>query len=342
MKGQYLWGVIFFGIAAIILFPLAWIVAEGFWPEWFAIGHPNKTAGTEWQMPGAWGFHTFDIINALLLFVTLAYVVRSVSVAEAALNKSHHAYVQSLVDSRYDAMDRLYFDLLRERRERSYTPAPSPDGAAHALENVDPYPLMVWNFIETIVDKCEKDPSGELMRTWAPLISAEAINFGDWMLESGEDGKPRHSAYFKNDFVLLANALVPASRHALSQGDDLDGAVFLRLYRALEKIKHVHETDEKKLSRTDSDYVWLKGRLRAARFPGFADDAAYIAVFDDIHRAPALRAAAAFGWDFPKDIRQDDIQNNEEKRKRFVLKKYRALIETVLAHLAKSANKPAA
>jgi len=84
------------------------------WEHWLdtTFGKPEPA--------GAFGFHIFDVLNTVLLFATLIWLIRSVDVAEAALSRTHHAYVRALVDTRYDAMDKLYFDLLRESRERSY------------------------------------------------------------------------------------------------------------------------------------------------------------------------------------------------------------------------------
>lgn len=314
----------------IIVLPFLALIAESlwsgllqareFWADWLKTSHPAVALsppplpdGRQWQLPGAWGFHLYDVINSFLLVVTLLFVVHSNSVAEAALNKSHHSYVRSLVDARYDALDRLYFDLLRERRERRFPYHPEAreresaqgTGSEHPLWKVDPYPLMVWNFIETVVDKCEKDPSGELMDTWAPLISAEADNFGDFM--QGESGLKARK-YFKNDFMLLAQALVPASKKTLGDGEDLNGAVFLRLFRAMEKIK--------------------RSKVK------FANDQAFLSCFEHIHGQPKARDAAGESdktiWALPEDIRYDDLRNNEKRREDNLQRNYEDLVKVLL------------
>lgn len=314
------WALVAVAVISIAV-PVLSLVQASFWDDWVKTAHPMVPGGsgkpddaTQWQLPGAWGFHAYDVINSILLFVTLLYVIRSVSVAEAALNKSHHSYVQALVDSRYDAMDKLYFDLLRERREKPYS-----------ADADDPYALMVWNFIETIIDKCEKDPSGELMKTWAPLISAEARNFGNFVEKLDATARPANSAYFKNEFILLARALVPASKSALDSGNDLDGAAFLRLFRSLKKI-----ADVAKQRHVEASDRWLKAETDRRRFTGFATEEDFLATFARIHAMDEAKKQATNGWDIPRSIRHDDLKNNELAREDFVYAQYGKLILWVL------------
>jgi hypothetical protein len=258
--------------AAVVLQAASFLEVVGGWfSGWF------QSSFDRTQPSGAFGFHVFDVLNCILLFITLIYVINSTRVARSALNKSHSSYVRSLVDTRYDAMDRLYFELLNSRRGTRYEPGGD-----------DPYPLMVWNFIETIVDKCERDESGELMKTWAPLISAEARNNGDWMLQEDGSGNDAHSAYFKNEFMLLARALVPIATSTLGKGEDLDFSIFLRLFRALQSSR---------------DELGLQFRER------------FLEVFAAVHEDVALRLQAEMGWDLPDAIKNDDLRNNEKARR---------------------------
>lgn len=324
MKEWRFWNVaiLVFGLVAVAV-PLGALHWAEFWGEWTAISHPDDGSGTDWQLPGVWGFHAYDIVNSVLLLATLVFVIRSIWVAEASLDKSHQSYVEALVDSRYDAMDRLYFDLLRERRER-----PHPHGDTDAQRGKDPYPLMVWNFIETIIDKCEEDPSAKLMKTWAPLISAEARDFKDFMRE------PSSSAYFKNEFMLLAKALIPASEGALSRDQDLDGVVFLRLFRALERIDEVARHDMKYATELHGDFGWLKRRLDKKKFRGFASPDDFLACFAKVHDDATLRKRASREWDLPQAIRYDGLKNNEVKRQQHFRDRYKMLIEGVLPEVS--------
>ena len=321
MKEWRLWNVaiLVFGLVAVAV-PLSALCLQGFWAEWVATSHtatsPTGTShtGNQWQLPGVWGFHAYDIVNSVLLLATLVFVIRSIWVAEASLDKSHQSYVEALVDSRYDAMDRLYFDLLRERRER-----PHPHGDTDAQRG---------NFIETIIDKCEEDPSAKLMKTWAPLISAEARDFKDFMRE------PSSSAYFKNEFMLLAKALIPASEGALSRDQDLDGVVFLRLFRALERIDEVARHDMKYATELDGDFGWLKRRLDKKKFRGFASQDDFLTCFAKVHDDATLRKRASREWDLPQAIRYDGLKNNEVKRQQHFRDRYKMLIEGVLPEVS--------
>lgn len=294
------WLIAWMAIAVVVsLVPVAYIYhsaslnPEGLDPHW---KHWLDTDYEQRQPAGAFGFHIFDVINAILLFSTLIWLIRSVDVAEAALRKTHHAYVRALVDARYDAMDKLYFELLKERRENGSPKRPGQQDTQPEANGDDPYPLMVWNFIETIIDKCEKDPSGELMETWAPIISAETRTFGWWIVQTNSEGKLLHSDHFKNDFMLLAQALVRVSDESLSAGEDLNGPVFLRLYRALKMIKDAAEKND------DPDYRWIakafvsKGTTRPAM-----TDPEFVQLFNDIHKNSTLREKAEKKWSVPPD-----------------------------------------
>lgn len=252
------------------------------------------TTWGEGQPAGAMGFHLFDVINCILLILTLRYIIQSTRLAEAALNKSHTAYVRTLTDTRYDAMDRVYFELLRSKREH---PIKDP--------NDDPFPLMVWNFVETIIDKCDNDESGELMKTWGPLVSAESCNHAAWMLSTNEKGHYKHSPYFKNEFLLLAHSLISISRATLVDGNDVKFPVFLRLFRALEAEKN--------------DL-------------GLTTDKAFHEQFAKVFADQGLQKAASDeAWELDDRIKNDDIKNNETARKAFREKKHNQLRKLVLA-----------
>ncbi|HYS20412.1 MAG TPA: hypothetical protein VEO73_04930, partial [Gemmatimonadales bacterium] len=61
----------------------------------------------------------------------------------------------TLRDSYYAELDRVYFDLLRIGMEHpdllDFPTAPEPSKA----REYDAYAFMVWNFVETVFDRCQ-------------------------------------------------------------------------------------------------------------------------------------------------------------------------------------------
>jgi len=99
---------------------------------------------------------------------------------------------RSLKTSQYISLDGMYLTLLQLTLERPHLKSPE------TLTNVrwpeyDSYAYMLWNFLETIFDHCEKDE--ELRKTWYLAIKAEAELHGDWLKVMANRGK------FKEPFL---------------------------------------------------------------------------------------------------------------------------------------------
>jgi hypothetical protein len=100
----------------------------------------------------------------------------------------------------YSDLDRLYADILRLAIEKPHLRAPAPivsdadvlargyspypevpvGEAADKLLQYESYAFLVWNFIETIRDRCADDP--RLKETWGPVIGAENAIHRGWFL----------------------------------------------------------------------------------------------------------------------------------------------------------------
>jgi hypothetical protein len=52
---------------------------------------------------------------------------------------------------------------------------------------------MMWNFIETIYDRCDGRP--DLERTWQPIIEVEGVNHLEWLVSA------QNRAKFKDKFI---------------------------------------------------------------------------------------------------------------------------------------------
>ena len=78
----------------------------------------------------------------------------------------------------YAELDRMYFDLLKIAMERPYLldPGPAPDPGR--LREYDLYAFMMWNFLETVYDRCGKNK--QLTETWYPVVAAENQQHRKW------------------------------------------------------------------------------------------------------------------------------------------------------------------
>ena len=147
------------------------------------------------------------IFSILIALITLLYVARShkasIDQFRMTLERSNNA----IKSAHYSELDRFYADLLALVIENPFLRNPAPltsDEQAlsggyqpFSIKEIDKtlqyeaYVYMVWNFIETIHDRCYElyDSSGndnqnfiDLKRTWKPVIDAENEIHRGWFL----------------------------------------------------------------------------------------------------------------------------------------------------------------
>jgi hypothetical protein len=140
-------------------------------------------------------------LGSLAIVLTLLYSIWS--------------FTTTLRDAYYAELDRVYFELLKIGLERpdllSFPTAPDP---ARARE-YDAYAFMVWNFVETIFDRCQGRSRRRLRETWYPIIAAENALHRAWFDHPGNRSK------FKERFGHFIDANYPrpgAARPAGSSG----------------------------------------------------------------------------------------------------------------------------
>ena len=113
------------------------------------------------------------------------------------------SFTRTLRDAYYAELDRVYFDLLKIGLERpdllSFPASPDP---AKATE-YGAYAFMVWNFIETIFDRCQGWSKRRLRETWYPIIDAENALHRGWF------DLPANRRRFKQRFVHFIEARYP-------------------------------------------------------------------------------------------------------------------------------------
>jgi hypothetical protein len=110
----------------------------------------------------------------------------------------------TLRDSYYAELDRVYFDLLRIGMERpDLLDFPVSRDPSKARE-YDAYAFMVWNFVETVFDRCQGWSKRRLRETWYPVIAEENARHRDWF------NLPENRRKFKESFCRFIDARYPA------------------------------------------------------------------------------------------------------------------------------------
>ena len=111
----------------------------------------------------------------------------------------------TLRDSYYAELDRVYFELLKIGLERpelmDLATAPSPDPSK--AREYDAYAFMVWNFVETVVDRCQGWTKRRLRDTWYPVIAAENARHRAWF------NVPQNRRKFKEPFCRFIDTHYP-------------------------------------------------------------------------------------------------------------------------------------
>ena len=121
----------------------------------------------------------------------------------ATLFYSVWSFRTSLRDAYYSELDREYFELLKIGLEKPYliTFAASPDQTK--AQEYGAYAFMVWNFVETIYDRCQGRFKQRLRDTWYPVIAAENAQHRAWF------DLAENRCKFKPSFVRFIDARYP-------------------------------------------------------------------------------------------------------------------------------------
>jgi hypothetical protein len=121
------------------------------------------------------------------------------------------SFTRTLRDAYYAELDRVYFELLKIGLERpellTYPTSPtspaSPDPAKAGQYGA--YAFMVWNFLETIFDRCQGWSKRRLRETWFPIIAAENDLHRGWF------ELPENRRRFKQRFVRFIETQYPVA-----------------------------------------------------------------------------------------------------------------------------------
>ena len=156
-----------------------------------------------------------DIADSLAAIVAILAFLLGVRRFSKTISDGTEAIRQgnaALQSNHYSELDHFYADILKigidkphlrspkpiasdeEAMFGDYRPyAPEKDDDGTMAEQYDAYAFLVWNFLETIHDRCHEDES--LRGTWKPVIAAEnRIHRGWFLAEMRNEYKRRSSA----------------------------------------------------------------------------------------------------------------------------------------------------
>ncbi|UTW53074.1 hypothetical protein KFF05_06860 [bacterium SCSIO 12827] len=117
-----------------------------------------------------------------------------------ALIYSVYAFKQTQKFIHYDDIDKNYFEILKIAFDHPYVHSPQTITTAEQSEKYDLYAFMVWNFLEAIHDRCQKN--SDLKETWEPIIEQEGARHWDWF-DSADNAKQ-----FKKKFQHYAQTIL--------------------------------------------------------------------------------------------------------------------------------------
>lgn len=112
-----------------------------------------------------------------------------VSAAAAVLALLHAArsFRESVNNIHYTELDTMYLELLKMAIDKPYLRQPdaiyrNPLAKSNQEREYDIYARTIWNFLETVADRCQNDP--ELKDTWYPVIQDEGAVHTRWIRDN--------------------------------------------------------------------------------------------------------------------------------------------------------------
>lgn len=128
----------------------------------------------------------WDAISSIMAIIATAMAV-------FALIYSVRTYKKTMQIVHYGEIDRMYFEILKEALAKPYLAKSTRRRDADQEEEYEIYAFIVWNFLESIYDRCMYDPA--LRKTWFPILEAETLSHKAWLLQDQNRQK------FKTEFL---------------------------------------------------------------------------------------------------------------------------------------------
>ena len=115
-----------------------------------------------------------------------------------ALIYSMRTYRKTMQIVHYGEIDKMYFEILKEALAKPHLVRQDIERDEEQRVEYGVYAFIVWNFLESIYDRCLLDP--ELRKTWFPIIEAERKIHLIWIQ------KEENRAKFKAEFLEFVDA----------------------------------------------------------------------------------------------------------------------------------------
>ena len=144
-----------------------------------------------------------DIVTAWTEAEVLATALGSIGIV-LTLFYSAWTFRTTLREGYYAELDRVYFDLLKIGLERPYLRASLPPTDPGRASEYETYAFMVWNFLETVVDRCGSRSNPTLRETWYPVVATESALHRAWF------EAPENRRKFKERFCQFIEERYPA------------------------------------------------------------------------------------------------------------------------------------
>lgn len=167
-------------LLSVFVGALLWFYADYVWD------YPVRTENNRF------GDSYFGLASAALTGLAFAGSIYAIYLQRETIDQTVRDLEQSNLDGVYRDLDRAYQDLLRAALRKPYlrNKATITELHGHKLDEYQIYAYMVWNFVETIIDKADDE---ELRKTWGPAIREEQRLHQAWLKAPENAGKFRNT-----------------------------------------------------------------------------------------------------------------------------------------------------
>lgn len=113
-------------------------------------------------------------------FVSIGAFIATVFIAIFSIIPNLQSMAETSRSAHYSELDTMYLQILSMALDKPYLRCPNSLNPfePEQKEQYETYAFIVWNFLETIHDRCQKDK--ELSATWAPVVAAEHELHRQW------------------------------------------------------------------------------------------------------------------------------------------------------------------
>ncbi|WP_263833421.1 hypothetical protein [Sulfurospirillum oryzae] len=134
-----------------------------------------------------------DEYETLWTAVSAIMSILATMMAIFALIYSMRTYRKTMQIVHYGEIDKMYFEILKEALNKPHLVRQGIERSVEQETEYDIYAFIVWNFLESIYDRCMLDHA--LQKTWFPIIEAERKIHVAWIQ------KDENRVKFKAEFL---------------------------------------------------------------------------------------------------------------------------------------------